>query len=317
MAGEADRAAWNSAYEKCLVEILLDYKDNPKYKGQNGWVLEGWRVITSKFNEKFLVAHFSKKQVQEEKDLKANYKALRDAKRDNGNGWNESLCMILTEPQVWEKLIANHPRVAKFRKKPFPLFYQLEALYEGSVAIGNLNFTSTMQVDPPSAHAPPPLVAPAVPPLAPPVERSNSEQRSSHLGANPFALSFDGQETSSAQNERNEAQDSRREEGGSGRKRKQSHIGSALEGYVEYKKSQTNKTLQALEGRKRRKEEFSVEKCVDQVDAMVELTDEEKSYALDVFESETHRKIFITIKNSNVRLMWLKRKIRALMGSTT
>uniref|UniRef100_K3ZAC5 Myb/SANT-like domain-containing protein n=1 Tax=Setaria italica TaxID=4555 RepID=K3ZAC5_SETIT len=158
--------------------------------------LEGWRVITDKFNEKFPVAHFSKKQEQEkEKELKTNYKALRDAKRDSGNGWNESLCMILTEPRVWEKLIANHPKVAKFRKKPFPLFYQLEALYEGE------------------------------------------------------------------------------EEGGSGRKRKQSHIGSALEGYVEYKKSQTNKTLQAFEERKRSEKEFSVEKCVDQVVSMVELTD--------------------------------------------
>uniref|UniRef100_K3Y3L2 Uncharacterized protein n=1 Tax=Setaria italica TaxID=4555 RepID=K3Y3L2_SETIT len=96
------------------------------------------------------------------------------------------------------------------------------------------------------------------------------------------------------------------EEGGSGRKHKQSHIGSALEGYVEYKKSQTSKTLQALEKRKRHEEEFLVEKCVDQVDAMVELTDEEKSYTLDVFESETHRKIFIATKNPNVRLMWLK-----------
>uniref|UniRef100_K3YMG4 Myb/SANT-like domain-containing protein n=1 Tax=Setaria italica TaxID=4555 RepID=K3YMG4_SETIT len=71
-------AAWNSAYEK-----------------------KGRRIITSKFNEKFPVAHFTKKQVQEkEKELKANYKALRDAKRDSGNGWNESLCMILTEPKV-------------------------------------------------------------------------------------------------------------------------------------------------------------------------------------------------------------------------
>ena len=107
MEGEDDRAAWKSTYEKGLVEILHDYKDNPKYKGQNGWVSEGCRIITRKFNEKFSVAHFTKKQVQEkEKEFKANYKALRDAKRDSGNGWNESLCMILTEPKVWEKLIA-------------------------------------------------------------------------------------------------------------------------------------------------------------------------------------------------------------------
>uniref|UniRef100_K3Y1I5 Myb/SANT-like domain-containing protein n=1 Tax=Setaria italica TaxID=4555 RepID=K3Y1I5_SETIT len=266
---EADRAAWNSAYEKGLVEILLDYKDNPKYKDQNGWVSEGCKIITSKFNEKFPAAHFTKKQAQEkEKELKANYKALRDAKRDSGNGWNESLCMINGTKSMGD---AN---CAKFRKKPFPLFYQLEALYE---VLLKLNFTSTMQVDPPSTPAPPavpPPAPPAVPSSAPPIERSNSEQSSSHLGANPFTSSFDGQETSSAHNERNEAQDSRQEEGESGKK--------------------------PLEERKRCEEEFLVEKCVDQVDAMAELTDNEKSYALDVFESGTHRKIFITTKNPNV-----------------
>ena len=30
---------------------------------------------------------------------------LRDAKKESGNGWNESLCMILAEPKIWEKLI--------------------------------------------------------------------------------------------------------------------------------------------------------------------------------------------------------------------
>ena len=74
----------------------------------------------------------------------------------------------------------------------------------GSVATGNLNFTSTMQVDPPSTPAPPALSPLVVPPPAPLVERSNSEQSSNHLGANPFASSFDGQETSSAHSERNE-----------------------------------------------------------------------------------------------------------------
>jgi hypothetical protein len=35
-------------------------------------------------------------------------------------------------------------------------------------------------------------------------------------------------------------------EGSKSRKRKQSHVGAALEAYVEFKKSQTNKTLDAL-----------------------------------------------------------------------
>ena len=63
------------------------YKDNPKYKGQNGWALDGWRIITSKFNEMFPIAHFTEQQIKKkEKELKGNYKALRDAKAESGNG---------------------------------------------------------------------------------------------------------------------------------------------------------------------------------------------------------------------------------------
>ena len=40
------------------------YKDNPKYKGQNGWASDGWRIITSKFNEMFPIAHFTEQQIQ-------------------------------------------------------------------------------------------------------------------------------------------------------------------------------------------------------------------------------------------------------------
>lgn len=298
---------------------------NPKYKGQNSWSSEGWRIITAKFNESFPIAHFTKQQIQEkEKELKGNYRTLRDAKKESGNGWNESLCMILAEPKIWEKLIKNHPKVAKFRKKPFPLFYQLEALYEGSIATGNLNFTSIQQKDPfddapMAAPRVAPMAAPTVAPMAAPAERNISEQ-SFHsdlrdFGNNLYASSFDGQGTSSARNEQNEAQ-SAPSEGGSGRKRKQSHIGSALEDYVEFKKSQTSKTLEALNEKKKRAEEFCFEKCADQVDSINELTNDEKSYAMELFESDTNREVFMKTKNPEVRLIWLKRKIRALAANS-
>jgi hypothetical protein len=58
MSKEVARAAWNSTYEKGLVDVLHDY--NPKLKGQNGWNSEGWRCITAKFNERFSLAHFHK-----------------------------------------------------------------------------------------------------------------------------------------------------------------------------------------------------------------------------------------------------------------
>ena len=41
MAKNVSRAAWNTVYEKGLVDVLLEYKDNPKFKSQNGWTAEG------------------------------------------------------------------------------------------------------------------------------------------------------------------------------------------------------------------------------------------------------------------------------------
>jgi len=79
---------------------------------------------------------------------------------------------------------------------------------------------------------------------------------------------------------------------------------------VEFKKSQTSKTLEALNEKKTRAEKFCFEKCADQVDSMNELTNEEKLYAVELFEFDTNRQVFMKTKNPNVRLVWLKRNTR-------
>jgi hypothetical protein len=191
------------------------------------------------------------------------------------------------------------------------------------VSTGDLNFTSTQQLPP---YAPlsvdtlappatvPPLAPPAtVPPLAPPASvpsapifvvpsaRSTFEQTLHPFNTNPFDL--DGQEMTSEAQSVSAIHEAREGEGSKSRKRKQSHVGAALEGYVEFKKSQTNKALDALK-------ELSMRKCMKEMEAMDGFTDEEKSYAVEVFESEINREAFMSTMNHNVRRMWLKRKIR-------
>jgi hypothetical protein len=83
------RASWNMNYEKILVDILHEH-NHVKYQGQNGWALEGWRSMTQIFNEKCPLAKFTKAQIQEkEKELKTNYKALKEARKQSDVGWNE------------------------------------------------------------------------------------------------------------------------------------------------------------------------------------------------------------------------------------
>jgi hypothetical protein len=182
-------------------------------------------------------------------------------------------------------------------------YFYSSSLFLGSVATGDLNFTSTQQMPPPSFIPVRPLTAPPGGPLATASasatahsNRSTSEQSHSplHPHTNPFSM--DWQEIS------NEAQ-SRHEEGRNGRKRKQSQIGATIESFVDFKRSATSKTLEGIE-------EVSMEKCLDKLDRIDGFTDEDRSYAMEVFESAINREVFMKSKNHNARLLWLKRKIR-------
>jgi hypothetical protein len=151
-------------YEKGLVDVMHDHKDNPKFKGQNGWNRGRWNSITTKFNEKFPLAHFSKQQLQEkERELKGYYKAIMDSRKESGVGWNDTLCMVLAELEVWPRLILvsklslynsvfvhsicslflliiyfmlhliGSPKGIKVSQQAIPsFFYSLEGLYEGA-----------------------------------------------------------------------------------------------------------------------------------------------------------------------------------------
>jgi hypothetical protein len=100
-----ERAAWSYMHEKGLVDILKELANLPMMKGQNGWTSEGWRSIISKFRDMFPMVNFTKQQVQEkEKELKRSYKIIKEA-RKSGVGWNDTLGMIIAEPEVWENLI--------------------------------------------------------------------------------------------------------------------------------------------------------------------------------------------------------------------
>lgn len=188
MTKEGSRSSWNFSYEKALSDILHDH-NNPKFRGQNGWVTDGWRSIASKFNKKFPTAHFTKQQSQEkEKELKGNYKAIRDAHKQSGTGWDDSLCMIVAKPSIWDKIIRDHPKVKKFRNKPFPLFNYLAVLYEGSTTTRDLNFVSIEQVEPPTDQV------------------IHNDNDAHEVVLNPFSTNLKGQATSSANIEAEEVE---------------------------------------------------------------------------------------------------------------
>jgi hypothetical protein len=39
------------------------------------------------------------------KELKANYKVLKEARKQSGVGWNEAMGMIIAKPPIWANII--------------------------------------------------------------------------------------------------------------------------------------------------------------------------------------------------------------------
>jgi hypothetical protein len=93
-----------------------------------------------------------------------------------------------------------------------------------------------------------------------------------------------------------------------GKRRKQSQVAAVLDNYLGHKIKQSE--MGAIFEKRNQEEEYSIEKCLDTVDAMEELTDEEKAITAEVFEKDMNRQMFMKQKNLNVRLIWLRRKIR-------
>ncbi|KAL5222746.1 hypothetical protein ABZP36_027459 [Zizania latifolia] len=91
-----------------------------KFKGQNGWITEGWKSIVKLLNERFTLAGFTKMRIQEkEKELKGSNRAIRDARKKSGTGWHNSLCMIIAEPEIWDKLCKEYIDFIKKQSSSF------------------------------------------------------------------------------------------------------------------------------------------------------------------------------------------------------
>jgi hypothetical protein len=145
--------------------------------------------------------------------------------------------------------------------------------------------------------------------LAPPAAPAAPAAPATLTAVSDSTSLFDGLDVASARNEAESAPSNVQGERG-GRKRKQSHIGAAVEDFVQFKKMQTSKALEELSKKKKQDEVFSVDKCLDEVDTMDGLSDVEKAYAMTIFKSEIDREVFMKMKNKNVRLIWLKQQIR-------
>lgn len=86
------------------MDILHEH-NNAYHKSQNGWSSETWNMMVKLFHTRYTYARFTKSQIQDkEKDLKRDYRMLKDARMQSGVGWNQNEFKLQAEPHLWNNL---------------------------------------------------------------------------------------------------------------------------------------------------------------------------------------------------------------------
>ncbi|CAO2200843.1 unnamed protein product, partial [Urochloa humidicola] len=262
--------------------------------------------------------YFTKTQIQDkEKELKRDYRLLKDAKSQSGAHFDEKMGRITAAPAVWANILISHPKAKKFRNKSFPLYEALGELYDGQTAEGTYNYTSTQIPDLTQAGNGSELLH---------VEQEGGEEALVGQEDDDVQL-LEGDdvhvhEGGHATGERTVLKTSvavaRRnsEETGSKRQKRSSNLEGLFGKYIELRNKQLEEESTQLAKEREEKEpnqaaDYSIKKCIS-ILGTLEVTSEEKAKAYSVFKDLDNRQIFISACDDDVEsaLIWLRNEMR-------
>ncbi|KAK1602744.1 hypothetical protein QYE76_008303, partial [Lolium multiflorum] len=317
-----ERAAWNSHLEKSLVDLLHEH-NTARYRGQIGWSSEAWSKILKEFHERNMYVSYTKSQIKEkEKELKRQYKMLKDARMQSGVGWNDTRSMLEAEDALWDNLVISFPKIKKFKTKSFPLFDALGELYDGQIAEGTYNVSSTQ------------------PPQHRDLTQVDNRDELSHIECTFPGLeeswaynvqedanlrdhiTIDDEDESVARtlqriNKRPPTTTRNKEEKESKKTKKQSSndIAGSMERYIFMREKQIEIESAQLASKNKVAQagDYSIKRCISEMMTMALSTDE-KVTAADVFKDPDNREIFLSTKEDDPRvaLLWLRKAVAKL-----
>ncbi|TVU43332.1 hypothetical protein EJB05_09792, partial [Eragrostis curvula] len=301
-------------------------------KGDNGWSSEAWNKIVKEFHERNKYVSFTKSQIQEkEKELKRDYKMLKEARKQSGCQWNEDRCMIEDDIALF---VQSFPKAKKFRnnKASFPLYDTLGELYDGHLAEGTYNITSSM-----AAHdtlgrgdnaARLNSNLDAIYDLEAGVEVQGNEDEDTNYETRAdgptredndeaehtrnIEETMEASATSNAQRSQRRPAPTSRNRGEKEQKRPRSstaNIEGMMEKYLDMRKKQFEDDAALLQNKQRAAEgsDFSIKKCISVLSTMG-VTREEKTKAFGVFKDPDNREIFLSAFEDDPQcaLAWLR-----------
>jgi hypothetical protein len=97
-----------------------------------GVKMDGQQKHGTKLSRNFIkgnnmsISHFTKTQIQDkEREMKRDYRLLKDANNQSGAHFDEKIGRITTDPTLWKNILTSHPKAKKFCNKYSPLYEAL------------------------------------------------------------------------------------------------------------------------------------------------------------------------------------------------
>jgi hypothetical protein len=196
----------------------------------------------------------------------------------------------------------SFPKIGKFRSnKAFPHFDALGELYDGQLAEGTYNFTSTEPTQPTQEDFNPEVSSVEATHSYPDVETTVHVLDDTQGGMQEASL-LDNLAGNIARNEEAQptvsAAPSTSTENEPKKRRTIGDVAAMMEKYIEIKSKQIeSKQIEAVD-------EYSIKNCVARLNIMA-VSREEKVKALKVFKNADNRELFICV-DADTALMWLR-----------
>ncbi|KAL5788829.1 hypothetical protein ACOSP7_005778 [Xanthoceras sorbifolium] len=129
------KAEWTPSRDACLVELFIE-QHNCGRTAYNEFKNEVIKSVTRDFNKKFGLS-LEENQIKNRYNvMKKDYGVVKTLLNHSGFGWDETRQMVVADDKVWESYIAVKSEARPFRRKSFPLYKQMSIIFEGERVTG-------------------------------------------------------------------------------------------------------------------------------------------------------------------------------------
>ncbi|XP_042511176.1 uncharacterized protein LOC122086442 isoform X2 [Macadamia integrifolia] len=130
------RTIWTPAMNRYFIDIMLE-QVRKGYKIRNTFQKKSWDDMVASFNRKFVGLQVDKEILRNRsKKLRLQHNAVKTLLDHNGFHWDERRKMVTADDHVWNEYLKAHPEAQSYRRKSFPNYSDLCAIFGSETADG-------------------------------------------------------------------------------------------------------------------------------------------------------------------------------------